>query len=106
MNKQPQRDARFVQLAMEEAKKSSVCMQHGCIAVMHGKIIARSFNTTCRVSPTIWWSCHAEMAAIKKINEPAQCRHARKGDMRPPSNPLSGAKPSIASLLFRDAFDM
>jgi tRNA(Arg) A34 adenosine deaminase TadA len=85
MNKQPnrimtQRDARFVQLAMEEAKKSSVCMQHGCIAVMHGKIIARSFNTTCRVSPTIWWSCHAEMAAIKKINEPDQCRqrHARR----------------------------
>ena len=61
------RDARFVQLAAEEANKSSVGMQHGCIAVMHGKIIARSFNTTCRLSPTIWWSCHAETEAIKKI---------------------------------------
>ena len=61
------RDARFVQLAAEEANKSSVRMQHGCIAVMHGKIIARSFNTTCRLSPTIWWSCHAETEAIKKI---------------------------------------
>lgn len=61
------RDARFVQLAAEEANKSSVGMQHGCIAVMHGKIIARSFNTACRLSPTIWCSCHAETEAIKKI---------------------------------------
>ena len=68
------RDARFVRMAMEEAKKSSVCMQHGCVAVMHGKVVARSFNTACRVSPTVWWSCHAEMAAMKKINEPDQCR--------------------------------
>ena len=66
------RDARFVRMAMEEAKKSSVCMQHGCIAVMHGKVIARSFNTACRASPTVWWSCHAEMGAIKKINEHQQ----------------------------------
>ena len=71
------RDARFVRMAMEEAKKSSVCMQHGCIAVMHGKVIARSFNTACRASPTVWWSCHAEMGAIKKINEQQQ-KHARR----------------------------
>ena len=63
------RDARFIRLAMEEARKSLVCMQHGCVAVMHGKVVARSFNTACRASPTTWWSCHAEMAAIKKINE-------------------------------------
>lgn len=63
------RDARFVRLAMEEANKSSVRMQHGCVAVMHGKVVARSFNTACRTSPTVWWSCHAEIAAIKKINE-------------------------------------
>jgi pyrimidine deaminase RibD-like protein len=69
-----QRDARFVRLAMEEAKKSSVFMQHGCVAVMHGKVVARSCNTVCRLSPTVWWSCHAEMAAMKKINEPDQCR--------------------------------
>ena len=66
------RDARFVRLAMEEANKSSVRMQHGCVAVMHGKVVARSFNTACRASPTVWWSCHAEMAAIKKINEQQQ----------------------------------
>jgi len=66
------RDERFIQLAIEEAKKSSVGMQHGCLAVMHGKIVARSFNTAYGKSPTVWWSCHAEMAAIaalKKINE-------------------------------------
>jgi len=66
------RDERFIQLAMEEAKKSSVGMQHGCLAVMHGKIVARSFNRAYGKSPTVWWSCHAEMAAIaalKKINE-------------------------------------
>jgi tRNA(Arg) A34 adenosine deaminase TadA len=62
------RDARFVQLAAEESRKSSVAMQHGCVAVMHGKVVARSFNTTHRVSPTIWWSCHAEMDAIKQIS--------------------------------------
>jgi tRNA(Arg) A34 adenosine deaminase TadA len=63
------RDARFVRLAAEEAKKSSVGMQHGCIAVTHGKVVARSFNTACHVSPTVWWSCHAEMSALKKIGE-------------------------------------
>ena len=63
---------------MEEAIKSSVCMQHGCIAVTHGKVVARSFNTACRASPTIWWSCHAEMGVIKKINEQQEQRHRRQ----------------------------
>ena len=72
------RDARFVRLAMEEANKSSVRMQHGCIAVMHGKVVARSFNTACRSSPTVWWSCHAEMGAIKKINEQQQQQQQQK----------------------------
>lgn len=72
------RDARFVRLAAEEAKKSSVSMQHGCVAVMHGKVVARSFNTAHYISPTIWWSCHAEMAALKKINEQEQQRHPQR----------------------------
>lgn len=61
------RDARFIQLAVEEANKSSVGMRHGCVAVMHGKVVARSCNTAHRVSPTVWWSCHAEMDALKQI---------------------------------------
>ena len=66
------RDARFIQLAMEEAKKSSVGMQHGCLAVMHGKIVARSFNTAYGKSPIVWWSCHAEMAAIAALKTQTQ----------------------------------
>ena len=72
------RDARFVRLAAQEAIKSSVCMQHGCIAVTHGKVVARSFNTACRASPTLWWSCHAEMGVIKKINEQQEHRQKRR----------------------------
>lgn len=76
------RDARFVRLAMEEAKKSSVCMQHGCVAVMHGKIVARSFNRVCRTSPTVWWSSHAEMEALKKINEQQQQQQQEQSRQR------------------------
>ena len=47
-------------------------MQHGCVAVMHGKVVARSFNTACHISPTIWSSCHAEMRAIEKIRKQQQ----------------------------------
>ena len=72
------RDARFVRLAAQEAIKSSVCMQHGCIAVTHGKVVARSFNTACRASPTLWWSCHAEMGVIKKLNEQQEQRQKRR----------------------------
>jgi tRNA(Arg) A34 adenosine deaminase TadA len=45
---------------------------------MHGKVVARSFNTACRASPTVWWSCHAEMAAIKKINEQQQQKRCQR----------------------------
>ena len=63
------RDARFIQLAMEESEKSSMGMRHGCIAVMHGKIIARAFNETFKHSSNLWWSGHAEVQAIKAIKK-------------------------------------
>ena len=38
------RDQRFASIALDEASKSTLLMQHGCIAVLNGKIIAKGFN--------------------------------------------------------------
>ena len=38
-------DYRYMSLAMEEAKKSQINYQVGCIAVVSGKIVARGCNT-------------------------------------------------------------
>ena len=38
------KDYRFASIALEEASKSTLLMQHGCIAVLSGKVIAKGYN--------------------------------------------------------------
>ena len=38
------KDHRFASIAMDEASKSTLLMQHGCIAVLSGKVIAKGCN--------------------------------------------------------------
>lgn len=38
------KDQRFASIALDEASKSTLLMQHGCIAVLNGKILAKGHN--------------------------------------------------------------
>lgn len=38
------KDQRFASIALEEASKSTLLMQHGCIAVLNGKVVAKGCN--------------------------------------------------------------
>ena len=38
------KDHRFASIAMDEAAKSTLLMQHGCIAVLNGKVVAKGCN--------------------------------------------------------------
>ena len=38
------KDQRFANIALDEAAKSTLLMQHGCIAVLSGKVIAKGCN--------------------------------------------------------------
>lgn len=38
------KDQRFASMAFEEAGKSLLLMQHGCIAVLNGKVMAKGYN--------------------------------------------------------------
>ena len=64
-------ECNHISIAMNEALKSPVLMRHGCVAVQHGKVIAKGFNhyrtyskdkiinNTC--------TCHAECHVIHKL---------------------------------------
>jgi deoxycytidylate deaminase len=58
--------------ALEEAEKSNMLFQHGCVATYGGKIIASGFNyhidvNQCDLFLNDQCSCHAEMSVLKKI---------------------------------------
>jgi tRNA(Arg) A34 adenosine deaminase TadA len=38
------KDLRFASIALDEAAKSTLLMQHGCIAVLNGKVLAKGCN--------------------------------------------------------------
>lgn len=63
-------DFRYMSLAIEEAQKSHINYQVGCIAVVSGKIIARGCNTyrTYSKDGMIGHSCtcHAEIDVLRK----------------------------------------
>lgn len=65
------RDFRFMQMAHDEAYKSPINMQHGCVAVMNGKVIARGYNTDrCHSKDGLLkraWCCHAEIDVLRKL---------------------------------------
>jgi hypothetical protein len=64
-------DEKFANVAMEEANKSDLLSQHGCVAVINGKIIARGHNSSrCYSSDGFLrktCSSHAEVDVLRKL---------------------------------------
>jgi len=93
------KDHRFASIALEEASKSTLLMQHGCIAVLNGKVIAKGCNNIRSHSKDgllhfrKCCSAHAEIHVLHKlcINELSRkivqklvlyiVRRSRSGDM-------------------------
>ena len=63
-------DARYISLAVQEATKSPISFQLGCIAVVSGKIVARGCNNYRTYSKDGMigssCSCHAEIDVLRK----------------------------------------
>jgi tRNA(Arg) A34 adenosine deaminase TadA len=67
------KDQRFASIALDEAAKSTLLMQHGCIAVLSGKIIAKGCNNIrCHSKDGLLHyrkccSAHAEICVLHKL---------------------------------------
>ena len=93
------KDQRFASIALDEAAKSTLLMQHGCIAVLSGKVIAKGCNNIRSHSKDgllhyqKCCSAHAEICVLHKLcitELPAKIvqkivlyivRRSRSGDM-------------------------
>lgn len=66
------RDEKFAQLALMEADKSIMQQNHGCVAVMGGRVVARGFNSDrCYSSDGFLLntcSCHAEIDVMRRLD--------------------------------------
>ena len=64
-------DANYLSEAAHEAAKSKLLQQHGCVAVVNGKIMARGHNSLRTQSQDGFinnsCSCHAEMATLRNL---------------------------------------
>ncbi len=65
------KDEQFIDVATEEAKKSQVAMQHGCVAVINGTIMAKGHNSYRTYSKDQFinntCTCHAEIATLRNL---------------------------------------
>jgi tRNA(Arg) A34 adenosine deaminase TadA len=67
------KDQRFANIALDEAAKSTLLMQHGCIAVLSGKVIAKGCNNIrCHSKDGLLHyrkccSAHAEICVLHKL---------------------------------------
>ena len=67
------KDHRFASIALDEAAKSTLLMQHGCIAVLSGKVIAKGCNNIrCHSKDGLLHyrkccSAHAEICVLHKL---------------------------------------
>jgi deoxycytidylate deaminase len=75
-----QRKQRFIVLAIEEAKKSTMLFKHGCVAVWSGKAVAAGYNQLRNYSKHRFvqkcYCLHAEVACLMSIKP--QQRHMIK----------------------------
>ena len=64
-------DEQFILAAAHEAHKSPVLMQHGCVAVINGTIMARGHNNYRTYSKDNFinntCTCHAEIATLREL---------------------------------------
>lgn len=62
---------RYIGIAIEEAKKSTILQRHGCVIVSSGKVIGRGYNSERNYSKdkiiSNCASCHAEISAIRSV---------------------------------------
>jgi deoxycytidylate deaminase len=60
---------RFLEMAQICAEQSTMHYRHGCIAVLHGKVMAKGYNSQRNYSKdkviSNCCSCHAEVDAIR-----------------------------------------
>ena len=67
------RDEKFAQIALREADKSTMQQNHGCVAVMGGRVVAKGFNSDrCYSSDGFLLntcSCHAEIDVLQKLHK-------------------------------------
>ena len=65
------KDEKFAQMAMNEARKSMLLSQHGCVAVYNGQVIARGHNTYQCTSKDGFLdnccTCHAEINVLRQL---------------------------------------
>ena len=67
------KDHRFASIALDEASKSTLLMQHGCIAVLNGKVVAKGCNNIRSHSKDgllhfrKCCSAHAEISVLHKL---------------------------------------
>jgi deoxycytidylate deaminase len=63
------RHERFLEMAQTIAEKSTMHYRHGCIAVLHGKVVSKGYNSQRNYSKdgiiSKCCSCHAEIDALR-----------------------------------------
>ena len=73
----------YLSHAANEARKSTLLSQHGCVAVANGKIMARGHNTTRTQSQDGFicntCSCHAEIATLRNLYHTHTCYSTARG---------------------------
>jgi len=64
-------DYKFINIAIDEAKKSVVLMRHGAVAVANGKVLGKGYNNYRTNSKDLFitnsCTCHAEIAALRNL---------------------------------------
>lgn len=72
-NEYSKNDMKYMQVAVEEAYKSTVAHKHGCVAVLSGKVVARGYNKYRTYSKDGLihenCSCHAEIDVLRKCRK-------------------------------------
>ena len=76
-------DQSFLSQAANEAEKSKLLSQHGCVAVANGKIVGRGHNSSRTQSQDGFicntCSCHAEIAALREVHKHSSNTHGKYG---------------------------
>jgi deoxycytidylate deaminase len=81
-----QREATFMECALQEAEKSPCLFRHGAVAVVNGRILARGHNTYRTHSRDKFirncCTCHAEIDVLRQVynrnnptHSPLHCNH-------------------------------
>jgi len=83
-------DQTYLSCAAQEAQKSKLLSQHGCVAVANGKILGRGHNSSRTQSQDGFicntCSCHAEIAALRELHKHSTNTHGKYSD------PIKGKK--------------